>query len=277
MCPKPAFFRNRGDGTFDRVATAFASVAEQRFHGVAVGDDDGDGRLDLYLAAYRSGALLHNDGGKSFSDATAAMGLVPEAWGMAASGGRTLGVHSVDLDEDGQIELLVANDLSPGDLFVRAGDKFDNRGMARGVAYSEIGKVHAGMGVDSGDSNRDGKLVVLTTAFEFEGASLYQQGTAMTFADTAWPLGIGGPTAKWVGFGTRMADFDNDGWLDILVANGHPISNAEEIFPRTTWAQPLTLLHHCGGRYADASAVLASIGNLVGRKSKSTLSCETSG
>ena len=178
-------------------------------------------------------------------------------YGLTRSGGRNLGMLSVDLDGDGILEIAIANDTAPGDLFVLNDDYYINQGILSGIAYSAEGIVHAGMGIDAADFDRDGILDLAVTAMEFEGTSLYHGQGGLLFQDMGYDTDVGSATWPFVGFGTRFADFDNDGWDDLIIANGHVVPEAKEALRYTTFAQPLSLLHNVHGRFVDRSANLS--------------------
>jgi hypothetical protein len=237
-------------------------------------DADGDQRLDLYVGAYvrfdpgtlqlcdfsgvmaacpptyydaEIGRLYRNLGGGRFADATAAAGL-------SAAHGKTLGVAAADFDQDGRTDLYLANDGMPGDLFRSENGRFANVGIESGTAFNHASREQAGMGVDWGDADGDGRPDLLVTTFQYEPTSLYRNEGGGAFAERAFPAGIGDPTLNRLGFGARFLDADNDGDLDLIQANGHVQDNADRIFPGVTYAQPTTLFLNLGdGRFRDVS------------------------
>jgi hypothetical protein len=252
-------YRNRGDGTFVDV-TAAAHVGDTRWSvSCAFADLDRDGDLDLWVVNYvdatrrdnpycgdsRSdrrfychplkyeplpNTVYRNDGG-AFTDVTAASGI-----GAFRSNG--LGVVIADYDDDRLPDVFVANDTMPNFLFHNLGKwKFAESGLAAGFALAADGKARAGMGIDAGDYDGDGRLDVAVTNLDFEMHSLFRGLDRGLFADATSESGIGFPTLPFVGFGVNFLDFDNDGRLDIAVATGHILDNAPQFRPGATYAQ----------------------------------------
>jgi hypothetical protein len=287
-------YRNNRNGTFTDV-TAKAGVGMNGFcSGAAFGDYDGDGRLDLYVCRYvrydlahnipcyqnrgterrlivcpqttydaALHALFRNNGDGTFTDVSAKSGI------GAVQPGRGLGVLFTDFDEDGRQDIFVANDLTPNFLFHNLGNgRFKDEALERGAAYSIAGAAQAGMGVASADVDRDGLIDLLSTHFSREYTTLYRQDQEHTFRDVAAPTGLAEATRSYVGFGVSLEDFDRDGWLDLLIANGHVSESAVEFYEGTTLAQPKVVLHGVEGRrfepvaspWADAEAGMPRIG-----------------
>jgi hypothetical protein len=231
----------------------------------------GSGRLDLYVANYvdfdpkvgpllcdehgkmtscgpryyppRTGILYRNDGHGHFSDITAASGA-------AKVTGKGLGVAFADFDGSGRPGLAVANDEMPGDLLKpdgrSASPRFTNIGVLSAAAYDSNGNVHGGMGLDWGDYDNDGKLDLFVSTFQNEAKSLYHNEGSGQFNDQSAPTGLGVPTTPFVAFGCKFLDYDNDGWLDLLLTNGHVQDNIEEIDPSVAYRQPCQLFHNKG-------------------------------
>lgn len=199
--------------------------------------------------------VYRNLGGKRFRDVTA-------AWGMNGHGG-ALGVAFQDSDGNGSTDVAVANDERPGDFFVNRGGRFDELGAVSNTAYDRQGRVHGGMGIDWGDVDNDLRPDLAVMTFTGEDKSLYRNLDGRIFEDVAWKWGLTGPMRSNIGFGTRFLDYDNDGGLDLVVANGHIQENAGEIRPEDTYRQPLRL-------FRNACGTLAAVGegrwpSLVGR------------
>lgn len=239
-------------------------------------DVDGDGWLDLYVGAYvdyrvgvrdhcrvgtmfsacgpemynaEVGRLYRNVGGARFQDITQRSGLNKAA-------GKTWGVSFADYDADGWPDLYLANDQMPGNLFRNLGHgRFAEIGMSSGTAYDARGSVQGGMGVDWGDYNRDGRLDLLVTTYTHQVKELYRNEGKGFFQPAGGEAGLAQTTLPYVAFGTGFFDADNDGWLDILIANGHIRDNAAKFDAAQQYAQPLQLLINRGdGTYADVSA-----------------------
>jgi enediyne biosynthesis protein E4 len=242
-------FRNNGNGTFTDV-TARAGVGDARWStGAAFGDYDNDGRLDLFVANYvdlrldalpefgqgrncvfrglpvqcgprgltgAGDSLYHNNGDGTFTDVSVAAGVSDPArrFGM--------GVAWCDFNEDGRVDLYVANDSGPNYLYRNNGDHtFTDVGMASGTALSEDGKEQASMGVTIGDYDHRGRWSILTTNFSDEYNALYRHERDFLFTDASYASRTAKASLPFVGWGTSFLDYDNDGWLDLMVVNGH--------------------------------------------------------
>ncbi|HET7442042.1 MAG TPA: CRTAC1 family protein, partial [Terriglobales bacterium] len=242
-------YHNNHDGTFSDV-TARAGVGNPGRWGTsaAFGDYDNDGHLDLYIANYveldlqhlpefgsgpfcqyrgipvscgprgLKGArdrLYHNNGDGTFTDVAEKLNIDPgEYYG--------LGVLWLDYDKDGCLDLYVADDSSPSMLYhnnCKGG--FTEVGVQAGVAYSADGREQAGMGIDSADYDHRGLPSIIKTNFSDDANNLYRDDGNGEFTDVAGPAGIGPISVPFLGFGAKFFDFDNDGWKDIFIANGH--------------------------------------------------------
>lgn len=244
-----ALYHNNHDGTFTGV-TAKAGVANADRWGTsaAFGDYDNDGNLDLYVADYvdvdindlpkfgdgpfcqyrgipvncgprgLKGArdrLYHNNGDGTFADVTEKLDIDPGSY-------YGLGVLWLDYDEDGCLDLYVADDSSPSLLYhnnCKGG--FTEVGAEAGVAYSSDGHEQAGMGIDAADYDRDGWPDIVKTNFSDDANNLYHNDRNGEFTDMAGAAGIGAISTPFLGFGAKFLDFDNDGWPDLFIANGH--------------------------------------------------------
>jgi enediyne biosynthesis protein E4 len=250
-----ALYHNNHDGTFTDV-TAKAGVANADRWGTsaAFGDYDNDGNLDLVVANYvdvdmnnlpkfgdgpfcqyrgipvncgprgLKGArdrFYHNNGNGTFTDVTEKLGIDPNSY-------YGLGVLWLDYDKDGCLDLYVADDSSPSLLYhndCKGG--FTEVGAEAGVAYSSDGHEQAGMGVDSADYDRDGWPDVVKTNFSDDANNLYHNDHNGEFTDMAGPAGIGPISYPYLGFGVKFFDFDNDGWPDLFISNGHVDAQVE--------------------------------------------------
>jgi enediyne biosynthesis protein E4 len=268
-------YRNNGDGTFTDV-TDKAGVAAGGWSSSAVWFDyDNDGKLDLFVCQFaefdptlgcgtdkdgvhhyciprifkpRPSWLFHNNGDGTFTD-------VSKESGIADHLGKAWGVVAADVNQDGLMDLFVSNDTVANFLFMnRGGGKFEETGFSAGVAYSEDGRARSGMGVDAADFNEDGWIDLFVANIDEEIFSLYQNNHDGTFDDVAMPLGVGMPTRWMSGWGLKFFDYDNDGDLDLILANGFPDDLVDEISSKVTYREPLLLFHREGKMFRDVSA-----------------------
>ena len=229
----------------------------------------GSGKLDLYVGDYlqfdpktsrrlcrkgaqqvacspteyvaEHGVFYRNEGGGRFRDVTRERGVQDGA-------GKTLGVAFADFDGSGRPSLYLANDEEPGDLFENRGKTFRNRGGASGTAYDGRFRMHAGMGTDWGDYDNDGRLDLFADAFQGEPKSAFHNEGDGLFQDRSAGLLLASATAPYVAFGAKWLDYDNDGWLDLMIVNGHVYDNITSIDKTTTYRQPTQLFHNDHGR-----------------------------
>ena len=315
-------YQNNGNSTFTDV-TASAGVSNQGSygHGVACGDYDNDGYVDLYITNFGANRLYHNNGDGTFTDVTADSGTGDVRWSSSATFfdydsdgdldlyvvnyvnykldasaptcfenpsfgatekvrgychpkhfegtpdslyrnngdgtftdvtevanvrdpggmflGKGLGVVAADFNADGNPDLYVANDDTPNYLFYNKGDgTFAEIAILAGCAYSADGIAQAGMGVDAGDYNGDGHLDIFVTNFSYETNTLYRNNGNGTFTDVSYKARLGEESYLFLGFGTGFFDVDNDGHLDIFVANGHIFPNVEHTTDVISYRQP---------------------------------------
>jgi hypothetical protein len=267
-------YRNNGDGTFTDV-TEKAGVAAAGWSSSAVWFDyDNDGRLDLFVCQFaefdaalgcgtdkdgvhhyciprifkpRPSWLFHNNGDGTFTD-------VSRESGIAEHLGKAWGVVATDLNNDGRMDLLVANDTVANFLFMnRGGGRFEEDGFAAGVAYSAEGRARSGMGVDSADFNNDGWMDLFVANIDEEIFSLYQNNHDGTFDDVAMQQGIGMATRWMSGWGLKFFDYDNDGNVDLILSNGFPDDLVDQISNKVTYREPLLLFHNDGRSFKDVS------------------------
>ena len=176
-----------------------------------------------------------------------------------ASDGKGLGVVALDFDDDGDSDLYVANDTTRNYLYRNDGGTLTDVGVEAGVAYNEQGLAEAGMGVDAGDVDRDGRLDLVVTNFDFENNTLYRNLGGGFFFDATSAFGLGAVSLTELGFGCDFLDLDNDGWLDLVVVNGHILDNIAEIQSNLSFAQPGQVFRNEGGRFRDVTASSGSI------------------
>ena len=262
-------YRNNADGTFTDV-TVHAGVGDRDrwSSSCAFVDYDHDGNLDLYVVNYLdyniaedgewydtngrriysnprvykgiSDTLYRNSGNGTFVDVTQHAGVYNDT-------GKGLGVTCGDYDNDGWIDIYVANDTTPNFLYRNMGDgTFRDLGVVAGVAYNEEGVAEGGMGVDFGDYNSDGFLDIFVTNFSRETNTLYRNNANGIFTDVTYIEHLGDPSFLKLGFGTKFFDADNDGDLDLFVANGHVYSTIESQSDTIEYAQTDQLFLNAG-------------------------------
>jgi enediyne biosynthesis protein E4 len=264
-------YRNNGDGTFTDV-TDLAGVANlgKWASSAAWFDYDNDGQLDLTIANYvdwspgqnfwcgdkgpglrsychpdvyhgQTPTLYHNNGDGTFTDVSVRSGL-----GLKPGNG--LGVVTFDYDDDGWQDVFIANDHMPNFLFRNNRDgTFREVGYEAGVAVGVDGQFEAGMGVDAGDTLGSGRLGLIVTHLDQQLARLYQNLGDLSFEDATFRSKISYATFHMSGFGTRFMDYDNDGALDIFMANGHVLDNIERYHSGTRYAEPKMMFRNRGG------------------------------
>jgi enediyne biosynthesis protein E4 len=264
-------FHNNGNGTFTDVTKAAGLWGPNEFSTSAAWIDyDRDGKLDLVVANYvqwteqtdlyctldgahksyctpesykgTSVRLWHNLGGGKFEDATQKAGL-----GDPTS--KSLGIAVLDYNGDGWPDILIANDTQPNKLYLNKKDgTFEERGVTSGIAFSEDGVARAGMGVDADDYDRSGHASVIISNFANQMVSLYHNEGNGLFVDEAPQSEVGRATLVTLGFGCFFFDYDNDGWSDIFVADGHIEDAIERVQKRVSYAEPAHLFRNLGGR-----------------------------
>jgi hypothetical protein len=281
-------YRNNGDGSF-RDVTAKAGVAGSGWSASAgFFDYDNDGRLDLFVTRYvvwsfekngycgekrpgyraychpdnyepTTSLLFRNNGDGTFSDASAKAGL-------AASHGKALGVAFADYDQDGHVDVYVANDSVQSQLFHNNGNgTFTEEGLLLGVGFNEDGKTFAGMGVDFADYDNDGRPDVVVTDLSNERYRLFHQGGDGSFQDATNASGVGAATLAFAGWSTGFIDYDNDGWKDLFVAQGHVMDTIEKTAPNLRYLQPPLLLRNEAGRFSRVQPGEVFQGEWAGR------------
>jgi hypothetical protein len=273
-------YQNRGDGTFADVAGKAGVAGGDIWHtGAAFGDYDLDGRLDLFVPGYLrfdprkpelktceyegirvhacgpigypgdADTLYHNNGDGTFSDVTSSAGVADRKL--------YYGFQAVwdDFDNDGGLDLFVANDSNPNYLYRNKGDgTFEEIGAQAGVAYSADGKEMSSMGVAAGDYDRDGWMDLFVTTFDNDNYILFHNDGGGNFSDVSYPSGVGEPTVPFLGWATFFFDHGNDGLLDLACFNGHVYPEVDGR-GRRSYRQPLQLFGNLGdGRFRDISS-----------------------
>jgi enediyne biosynthesis protein E4 len=274
-------YRNNGDGTFTNV-TAKAGVADDGAWSTSAGwfDFDKDGWLDLVVTNYldwspknnlwcgerapgyrsycnpgnyhgQKTKLYHNNHDGTFTDVSEKSGIgIPESKGM--------GVVLADFNGDGWPDIAIANDTWPNFLFRNNHDgTFTDDSLISGLAASEDGRYEAGMGIDAADVERNGVLDVYVTHLDFELNRLYHNNGDGTFTDVTYSSGIGNKAILLSGVAAKFIDYDNDGWPDIIQANGAMVDNIPLYHSLVTYKEPLLMFHNLGhGKFEKVSETL---------------------
>jgi enediyne biosynthesis protein E4 len=268
--------RNRGDGTFEDVTAAAGLKASGWWSSACFGDVDGDGWLDLFVAAYfefgpaaRSrtkcewagirvacgpkgetplpDVLYRNKGNGTFEDVSERSGILADSprFGLA--------VTMADLDEDHDLDILVANDSMPNNFWENDGKgSFTDTALNKGLALSAEGHAQAGMGLGVEDFDGDGRLDVLLTTFSRDYNTLFLQGADATFEDRTAVAGLAQPTWRELAFGVLAEDFDSDGEIDAFFANGHVYPEVDRFQVDTSYAQKCQVFRNLGkARFED--------------------------
>ena len=268
-------YHNNGDGTFTDV-TEKAGVAGSGWSTSAAWVDlDGDGLLDLIVLRYlqwdfediwcgerKEGyraychpdsfhaiapLVYHNDGKGHFTEIAEKAGL-----GLPGKG---LGIAFADYDRDGRLDFFVANDSMPEFLYHnKGGGRFEEVALDSGVALNGEGHSYAGMGVDFADYNNDGLPDLVVTDLASQMYVLYRNNGDGTFTYDSYPSGIGRMTMKHSGWGVRFLDYDNDGWKDLLITQGHDLDTIQLTFPDLRYKEPMLLARNTGKDFVDVSA-----------------------
>jgi len=277
---------NNGNGTFTDV-TQRAGVGDPRWStGAAFVDYDNDGKLDLFVANYvdfdvnnlpefgkgrtcmfkgipvqcgprgltgAGDSLYHNNGDGTFSDVTKKAGVAD------TDGYYGLGVICSDFDGDGLVDIYVANDSTPNFLYHNNGDgTFKDIAFSSGTAVNENGSEQGSMGVTLGDYDNDGKLDLFVTNFDDDYNTLYHNDGKGSFTDVSYAAKVAAISLPYVGWGTKFFDYDNDGWVDLLVVNGH-------VYPQLPTYKQRNLVHH-NNRDKTFSEVGAQLGSVFSEK-----------
>ena len=275
-------FHNNGNGTFTDVTKSAGLWGPNEFSTSAAWVDyDRDGKLDLVVANYvqwseqgdlyctldgthksyctpesykgTSVRLWHNLGDGHFEDATAKAGLADPT-------SKSLGIAILDLNKDGWPDLFITNDTQPNKLYVnKKNGTFEERAVPSGVAFSEDGVARAGMGVDAADYDGSGSASLLITNFSNQMLSLYHNEGNGLFVDEAPSSEVGRASLLTLGFGCFFFDYDNDGWPDIFVADGHIEDEIERVQKRVSYAEPPHLFRNLGhGKFEEVTTKMGA-------------------
>ncbi len=273
-------YRNNGDGTFADVTEKAGVTAGGWSSSAAFFDYNRDGFADLFVGQYlqwdyepnpycgerRPGMrsychpdqfravpnrLYRNNRDGTFAEVTQAAGV--------AEAGKALGVVAFDANQDGWLDLYVANDAVRNLLFRNNGDgTFTEIGLLAEVAYGSSGKPESGMGTDAADYDGDGRSDLFVTNIDYEPNNLFQNNGDETFNDATAPANLSAVALLFSGFGTRFLDYDNDGDLDLAVANGHPLHNPHVFKQGITAAERPFLLENRDGRFEEVGRQLGA-------------------
>ncbi|HKW18472.1 MAG TPA: CRTAC1 family protein [Terriglobales bacterium] len=269
-------YRNNGDGTFTDV-TKHAGLPTEGWATSAVWFDyDNDGKLDLFICRFvdfdktknkfcgdrdtglryyctprvydpAPSWLFHNNGDGTFTD-------VSQDSGIAKSLGKAWGAVACDINNDGLLDLFVGNDTVANFLFVNSGNgKFREMGIDANVGFSAEGHTRSGMGVDAADYDQDGWMDLFVSNIDQEMYSLYHNNHDESFDDLAIPNGIAKTTKLMSGWGVKFFDYDNDGNLDLFLANGHPDDKIEQHSTAVRYLEPLLLFRGNGKGFENVS------------------------
>jgi hypothetical protein len=281
--PRSVLYRNNGDGTFTDV-TGKAGVAAPGWSSSAVWFDyDNDGRLDLFVCRFGDFSkakaifcgnpdiglhyycspkvvksstcwLFHNNGDGTFTD-------VSRESGIANLQSRAWGVVAADINNDGWMDLFVANDGLENFLLANRKGKFEEIGLLAGVAYNSFGAARSGMGADAADYDSDGNVDLFVGNIDHECYALYRNLGQETFDDVALQSGIATATRLLSGWGLKFTDFDNDGNLDLILCNGHPDTMVKVYTPSVDYRMPMVLLQNTGTAWKNVSAQAGTVFN----------------
>ncbi len=252
-----------GDGVLDLVVAGYlefdlAQIAPRgaggctwKGHAVMCGPEGLTPVHDRLYFGLSVGAGDAARGAGRFRDVTLAQGFRPRIGDRPAPPGFGLGVTTLDFDVDGHTDVYVANDSTPNHLWRNEGDgRFTEVGFRRGVSHDAGGKEQAGMGIACGDVNGDGRPDLFVTNFSGDSNALYASRGARDYRERSAPTGLGGPSMRFLGWGTSLLDADLDGDLDLIVANGHVYPQADLPGTDTSYAQPDQLYRNDGaGRF----------------------------
>ena len=277
---KNRLYRNNHNGTFTDVAEKAGVTLGNWSDGATWGDYDGDGRLDLFVSGYvhydlghqpaatggsvpfaycqlhgipvmcgprglqgEPDHLFHQNADGTFTDVSVKAGVSdPGAYyGFTAT--------FVDVNNDGRVDLLVANDSEPNYLYINKGDgTFEDDSYASGYALNQAGRETASMGIAVGDTQNKGMLDVFNTTFSDDYKPLYRNEGDANFTDVSYHIGLGEVTVPFLSWGDAFFDYDNDGWKDLMMSDGHVYPQADKYNWGTSWKERPMLFHNLQGK-----------------------------
>ncbi len=283
---RPILYRNNRDGTFtdvsEKAGLGAAAFAGHWTTSAVWFDYDNDGRLDLFVCSFvdygdsshlscgdnklghkfyciprvfkpTRSLLFHNNGDGTFTETGAGTDIEKAL-------GKGLGVVAVDINNDGRMDLFVANDTVQNFLFVNRGPDakgkthWEELALAAEVGFSDNGQARSGMGVDAADFDGDGWQDLFVANVDQEMFSLYKNNQNETFTDVAHKNSVAQATRLLSGWGLKFLDYDNDGALDLILANGHPDDMIENYSQQVKYKEPLLLFHQENGKLRNMSA-----------------------
>jgi enediyne biosynthesis protein E4 len=273
-------YHNNGNGIFTDVTAQVGAAGSGWSTSAAWVDLDNDGLLDLVVLRYMqwdfddiwcgerkeglrayctpdafrpiTPLVYHNNGNGHFTEVSQKLGLSKE--------GKGLGIALADYDRDGYIDLFFANDSMPEFLYHNTGNgTLEEVGLASGVAVDGEGHSYAGMGVEFSDYNNDALPDLLITDLANQVYALYRNNGDGTFAYESYPSGLARMTFTHSGWGVRFLDYDNDGWKDLIIAQGHDLDTIELTFPNLHYREPMLLARNMGKNFVDVSAEAGAV------------------
>jgi hypothetical protein len=289
---KNRLYHNNHNGTFTDVAEKAGVTLGNWSTGATWGDYDGDGYPDLFVAGYihwdwnnlpnskESGGnnafctfrgepvacgprglkgeqdhLFHNNGDGTFTDVSDKAGVSDKP------GYYGLGAVFVDINNDGKVDLLVGNDSTPNYMYLNKGDgTFDDVSYASGFALNEAGRETASMGIAVGDYQNNGQLAIFDTTFSDDYKPFYRNEGDGNLTDISYQLGIAEISVPFLSWGDAFVDYDNDGWKDLLMSDGHVYPEADKYAWGTSWKQRPMLFHNMDGKKFEAIPAVEGTG-----------------
>jgi len=274
---RPTLYHNNGDGTFTDVTVKAGITAPAWSTSSVWFDYDNDGKLDLFVCSFVSydpgsrfacgdnklgrhyyciprvfkptaSVLYHNNGDGTFTE-------TGKGTDIGKAMGKGLGVVATDINNDGWMDLFVANDTVQNFLFINRGkNQWEETALAAEVGFSDNGQARSGMGVDAADLNGDGWEDLFVANVDQEMFSVYENNKNETFRDTARTHSVAQATRLLSGWGLKFFDYDNDGEIDLILANGHPDDMIENYSQQVKYQEPLLLFHQEGRKLKNVSA-----------------------